>query len=265
MITLKQQLKKIAVRFLTSIFNKPGPVSLMYHSVSNGGHKLSITPGQLDEQIRYLKEKKYHFLRLEDLKTPSILSAKSVLITFDDGLEDIYLNAIPILKKHTVPAIFFIVTGLVGKKYIKPEFNCMTWDQIKEISKNTLFEIGCHTLSHPHLDTLSFQEQNSEIFGSKKILEDNLGKKIRSFAAPYGCYNAATLNIIKEIGIKYAFSVEQGFIDSKTNLLEIPRIGVDGINSEYFPDILKKGYGIYWNLYYRFFPNRRHWKSPVNR
>ncbi len=253
----KHQLRKIIMRLFSFVFNSPRPVVLMYHSVGPLEHQLSITPLQFEEQIKYLMENDYHFLKPSDLKKLSNISNKSVLITFDDGLEDVFLNAVPVLERYKVPAVFFIVTGLIGKKYIRPEFRCMDWNQIQRLNTNPEFEIGCHTVSHPRLDSLTPSEQQNEIADCKKTLEDNLQRKVVSFAAPFGNYNADTLRIIHESRIDFAFTVEQDDIHSVSNVLEIPRIAVDGFNSAFFPDILKNGYSLYRHMYYFFFPSRK--------
>ena len=68
-------------------------------------------------QLLYLK-KRYHIISIFELKEHLFqnkpLPEKSVLITFDDGDYSNYLNAFPVLKMESVPAVFFIITELIN-------------------------------------------------------------------------------------------------------------------------------------------------------
>lgn len=84
----------------------------------------------------------------------------------------------------------------------------MTWDQIREVSKNGI-AIGSHTHSHRILATLTASEQEAELKGSKNILEHELGHKIRSISYPVGnsyCFTDETESIARECGYEVAFS-----------------------------------------------------------
>jgi peptidoglycan/xylan/chitin deacetylase (PgdA/CDA1 family) len=73
-----------------------------------------------------------------------------------------------------------------GDLYNRVKKESMTWEQIIELSKDPLLEINAHSISHPSLSTLSEEEMIHEVNGSKKILENNLGKKVAHFAYPFG-------------------------------------------------------------------------------
>jgi peptidoglycan/xylan/chitin deacetylase (PgdA/CDA1 family) len=60
-----------------------------------------------------------------------------------------------------------------------------SWDELRAMADGGI-EIGAHTCSHPWLVALSADEQQREIFGSKQVLEEQLGRAVTSFAYPYG-------------------------------------------------------------------------------
>jgi len=111
------------------------------------------------------------------------LSNKYISFTFDDGYEDQYINAFPIFKKHEINATSYIITNLNNLE----GYDLMTIDQLNDLSKNG-WEIGSHSLTHPYLTRLSFDDIEVELKKSKQALL-NKGFNIRSFSVPYGDYN----------------------------------------------------------------------------
>lgn len=225
---------------------KKRPTVLMYHSVAIGNNFLSLSPKKFEKQMRYLKEEKFAFLKSDDLKNGVIPEKKSVLITFDDGFQDNFSIAIPILKKYNIPAIFFITTGLVGSEM--KGLKMMSWEEIKKISADNLFEIGCHTVTHRKLHGLSLEEAEREIKESKKILEEKLDKNIRSFAYPYGRFNDSILELVKKNGFDLGFSARPGHLQENFNKWQIRRFGIDNFKAQFFKNIFKPGYELYWRL-----------------
>lgn len=83
---------------------------ILFHRINvlkNDKWDLAVTPYHFEQIISYLKEN-YQILRFTD--DISHIDRPSVVITFDDGYEDNYLNAFPILKKYNVPATIFVTT-----------------------------------------------------------------------------------------------------------------------------------------------------------
>jgi len=78
---------------------------------------ISASTDEFDWQMQYVK-KKYNVIAfsqlLDALEKKSKIPHNSVVITFDDGFDDNYTNAFPILKKYELPALFFIATGYMG-------------------------------------------------------------------------------------------------------------------------------------------------------
>lgn len=246
-VKLKNLIARVFCLFFS--FNSSKPSVLAYHSINDNWHYLSISPAELEKQISYLKNNNFTFLTLSDFNNPKkYLTKRSVLLTFDDGLEDNYLNAVPILKKYNVPAIFFVSPGLLGKKFIRPEFNCMTWQQLKEISNSQLFTIGAHGLAHKKMNKLNREELIIELKESKDMLEKELDYKINSMAYPSGKYNNLVLEEVKKAGYKFGFTIKPFHLNKLTSSLEISRFNVNDFSSLFFKDIFKGGYEWYWRI-----------------
>jgi len=127
-----------------------------------------------------------------------------VSITFDDGYEDQFLNAFPILQKKEVNATVYVIANLTGGYF--EGHKLMTVDQLNELKMNG-WEIGSHTLTHADLTNLSSEDLTRELVQSKKYLSEN-GFLVRSLAIPYGKYNRE----VKEKSMLYYDSVRTSVV-----------------------------------------------------
>lgn len=168
---------------------------LVYHRVNevvkNG---LTVSTRLFDKQMKILS-KHYRVISLRELlselKNGGISKRNTVVITFDDGYEDNYLNAAPILKKYNLPAFFFVTAGYINTDEKFPwdddndDSKVMTWNHVKRLIEMG-FEIGSHTFSHPNLSKVSEKAIEDELHLSKKELEKRVGRKIDFFSYPFG-------------------------------------------------------------------------------
>lgn len=215
-------------------------IILAYHSISNHKYIYSISPKEFERHLIYLK-KKFTLVKLLELenilfgqlsKRDSLANKNLVAVTFDDGLEDNYTQALPILKKLNVPATIFIATDFVGKTYTNASgytFRFMNWDQIKDTQRSSLVDVQSHTHRHPILTELNDNDIERELVESKVLLETNLGTTVKYLAYPKGKFN----DRVKEIAKRHfvlAFGGE-GIIDNTTKVdsMSIPRVTVANI------------------------------------
>lgn len=200
-----------------------GVIVLEYHRVHDDDSIYSISPNLFDQQMQYLAQNGYTVISLEQLEdgltNKAPLPSKSVLITFDDGYEDNYSSALPILEKYNMHSVVFIIVDKVGQQ------NYLTWDEIKEMqARNT--EIESHTLSHQSLLGLNLDEQKKEIEASKFILEQHLGHPVTYFSYPYGDFNSSMFSLLQNAGYHGAFSGITGINFPGQNTFAIKRVDV---------------------------------------
>lgn len=188
---------------------------MIYHSVrphvaeSALQDAYDITPDLLRSEIRSLKSKGYTTVRFSDVEAAidggKALPAKPIILSFDDGWENQYTYAFPILKEEGVIGTFYIYTNPVGRNK-----HWMTWSQIIEMDKAGM-EIGGHARTHPYLTKIVDNKLlDREILLSKEIIESHLGHKITTFAYPFGLYNARVVAAVKRAGYSSARNVFRG-------------------------------------------------------
>ncbi|MCK4828903.1 polysaccharide deacetylase family protein, partial [bacterium] len=278
-------------------------VILLYHRTTNlesDPQLLAVTPERFEEHMEIL-QRHYNPVPLEELCKQAErgrVAPRSVAVTFDDGYEDNYLYAKPVLEKYEIPATVFVSTGYIGEEkelwwdeierlllveqepaisldgkgdgvehfgregwggyteknngaiswnvlstetptikhelytYLCKRFQSMTseqidaalcdlreWagkgalarkshmpmtiDQVLNLANTGLIEIGAHTRSHVNLAAQSLDAQKREMVGSKKDLEEWLGREVPSFSYPLGNrhhYNKDSMRLAKESG-----------------------------------------------------------------
>lgn len=208
--------------------NRNVPI-LMYHYISNGpSDPCRITPERFKEHMDFLHKNGYTPIlpkQLNDYITKGkVLPKKPVLITFDDGYKDNYINAYPVLKKYKFKATFFIITDFIGKTLDGDTY--MTGEQLIHLNRNKM-SINCHTQDHESLKNMSYKDQYREVSDSKDYLEELISKNVDYLAYPYGDYDQTTLNIAKKVGYKLCFAVNGDHSDTSKNAYHIGRITIN--------------------------------------
>jgi peptidoglycan/xylan/chitin deacetylase (PgdA/CDA1 family) len=207
---------------------------LMYHYVSvlppdadKVRMDLTVSPDAFQTQMDYLTTNGYHPIRLSDLADYLLdgapLPDKPIVLTFDDGYADNYANVFPTLRIRKFPATFFIITEFVNES----RWGYLSWAQLAEMVKGGM-EIGSHSLDHPSLYRKSRSFQDSEIAGSKRMIEANLPVTVVSFSYPSGDYDANTLAALRAAGYLGAVTEIQGARQSSDKILELRRIRIRG-------------------------------------
>lgn len=179
---------------------------LMYHSINTnlaGKSKLVVSPEAFERQMNFLKKNNYNVLSLEKLadliRNKAKIPAKTVVLTFDDGYEDNYTYAFPILKKYGFPATVFVIVDEAGLK------NRLNWDEIKTMQNSGLVVIGSHTLKGDALTKIdSTEELKRQISDSKRVLEEKIGRKVNTFSYPIGAFNDKIKKLVMDAGYKAA-------------------------------------------------------------
>src|SRR5579871_1619058 len=140
-------------------------------------------------------------------------AGRYVAITFDDGLETVFDNALPELRKRGIHSTLFIVPEVLGghpnwEFFDTPDPSVdqvMTVKQLQEIPTD-LVEIGSHSMTHPVLPKVDDEGLRRELIGSREALEKMLNREIKLFSFPYGAFDDRVAERCREAKYDRIFS-----------------------------------------------------------
>ncbi len=225
---------------------------MMYHRVSLADESPmnTVSPKNFTKQMDFLRRNGYQVITVDDLiqgtKARKRFPHKTVVITFDDGYEDNYKNAFPVLKEHHFSAAIFLISDYLG---VNP--NLLTWDQVKEMSQNGI-TFGSHTRHHVYLPEESEEQLKDEIQGSKRVIEERLGEPVHYFAYPSGGFSEHIKSLVAMAGYRAAFSTNRGYDRYNIDLYELSRIRINNWDS---PFVLWNKLSGYYNLFRKLRPS----------
>jgi peptidoglycan/xylan/chitin deacetylase (PgdA/CDA1 family) len=233
--------RKIDAVYQSAIAEKKFPGSipvLLYHRVvpeapMNSQHGIWVTVQSFEQQLKSLKERGYSAITFEHyqrfLYHDFTLPKKPVILTFDDGYEDNYTYAYPLLKKYGFSAVIFLVTDATRRTNYwdadEPRVPLVRNEQILELLKGGI-EFGSHTMTHPDLSHCSSEQIRKELHESKQAIELLTGKEIISLAYPYGAVNELVKSLAVEAGYKFGVATNSGPLAVYEDFFEIRRTQV---------------------------------------
>lgn len=186
----------------------PGPAGLVVHSLTRRSpiDCSSVAPRTLERALRLLIENGCSFVRVAD-RGGEYPPHPRVALTFDDGLEDCYTKALPILTALDIRATFFPIAACVGTessaadvygtvRYLSPR-------QLRELADRG-HEIGSHGMTHADLTLLDKSALREELRRSRATLEDLIGRPVTSISFPFGSCNQRVWDTARECGYRAA-------------------------------------------------------------
>ena len=214
---------------------------LMYHQIDAAPPKgtplrgLVVSPRTFARHMRLM-----HFLGYTGLSMGALMPylrgerrGKVFGITFDDGYENNLHNALPVLRRLRFSATCYAVAARLGQSNI--------WDIDEGIGQVSLMdaaqlqawidagqEVGSHTSHHVDLTVCDREKLESEIGGSRRLLEAVISQPggVQHFCYPYGSYRSEHVGLVREAGYESATTTVPGRAGGEGELLELPRIGV---------------------------------------
>ncbi len=211
---------------------KNKPPMLMYHVIDCPREPypyLYVSAEDFEKQIKYLYDNGYTFLFPEELSLADSVK-NPVIITFDDGYEQMYTKAFPILKKYNAKATLYMISD-----FIDIEGYC-TSANLREMSDSGVFRIYSHTKSHRVLTTLSADEIEKEFAESNDKIYNITKREVTSLAYPNGFFDSTVVAQARRY-YKTAFSVN---IPGTRSMHEITRHTIDGTRDmDYFISLIK--------------------------
>jgi len=202
------------------------PIILYHHiqpydeAIKKGQQNLTVDPNFFDQHISYLASSGYTFLTVDNLvsalQNKEQLPQKSIIVTIDDGYDDNYIYAYPILRKYNAIGNFMIPAGLMET----PGY--LTWGQIKDML-STGQKMYNHTWSHAALGYITKEQIIDEVTKADKKLEEVTGIPQTILTYPYGSFNDLAIQTLREQGFTAALTTIHGRWQCDNSLMTLYR------------------------------------------
>lgn len=182
---------------------------LAYHRVGHatGDHVPTISAEVFERHLDFLARRQYRVLSLEEiaggLERGQPWQPRSVAITFDDGYEETYAIAWPLLRRYGMPAALFITPTEVGR----PGF--CSWDQVRAMAQDGMI-VGSHTMYHSYVPLVPPHRLHEELIESKRVIEAKLGRPVEFFSFPVGGFTPQAQEVLREGGYRAALTTNRG-------------------------------------------------------
>jgi peptidoglycan/xylan/chitin deacetylase (PgdA/CDA1 family) len=216
---------------------------LHYHSISENlfgkvhpYNQINTSAFVFAKQMRWLRNEGYRTLSLPELLAGFDASAdlsKKIVITFDDGYRDFYTDAFPVLRQCGFGAAVFLATDRIQNSPARLEgADYLSWSEVKELHAQGMI-FGSHSVTHADLRSLTPEEIDYEICGSKELIEDKLGAPVDSFSYPFEFpeedrdFTQYLSDILQNCGYCNGVSSTIGRATPKDSPLFLPRLRVN--------------------------------------
>lgn len=178
-------------------------------------------------QLAELSAAGFRAISLHDLKNTA--RARSVVLTFDDGYQNVLTHGLESLTNAGFQAIQFLVADRLGQHNDWDSASGEVQERLMDTEQVQLWlaagqQIGSHTSTHPWLTKLPLSQAREEITSSKKRLEDLFGIPVQHFCYPYGDWSPAVRNLVAEAGYHSACTTEFGVNSPATDPFALKRI-----------------------------------------
>ncbi|MFU2051325.1 polysaccharide deacetylase family protein [Bordetella hinzii] len=224
--------------------NAPNVPVLMYHHITPAGGMIAATPQVFEAQIAALARAGYQSLSAAQFAgylAGAPVPAKSVLITFDDGYLNNWVHAHPILRRHGMRAVLFLITGLIGYGPARPcagqdlplpadvdheaskrliaegraDEVMLRWSEVQAMIEAGTFEFHSHTHTHTRWDKVCGADVAAkrrhiaqELADSRATLIERLGGVSDHLCWPQGYFDADYVQAAREAGFRHLYTTD---------------------------------------------------------
>ena len=226
-------------------FYRDRVVVLAFHDVAPEPQTAwCITPYQFETTLSRLQSIGFHYISTDEfrafLEHGTEVPDDAVLVTIDDGLEDVYTYAWPVLQRLGVPALVNIIGARVDTTP-----SSLTSAQLRELHASGLVSIGGHSWNLHHteeargvmvpaamavhpLETSFFRllSLTRDAERVQKLITGVSGAATPFYACPYGAYDAVYLNSLRRAGFTLVFDSFPGSVTRLSDHERLPRVDI---------------------------------------
>jgi len=182
---------------------------LLYHRVADDNDALALHPRRFVRQMEHLAGEGYTATDVTtalDLLYAGELEPKHLAITFDDGFLDLQENALDVLKKFGFTSTVFVSTEVIDGTarywWAPDDAKLLSWDELRALDAEGTMKIEAHSLTHPNLTQLEYEDCRREIRESKVALEAQIGRESVVFCYPGGFVSLRERDLALDAGFR---------------------------------------------------------------
>jgi len=210
---------------------------LTYHRIGPprgvmGYERLTVPPARFARQVRTMRRIGFQFIGLDDvsawLRGELSLPKRPAVLTFDDGFADLREYVLPLVRQAGLTPVVFLVTDRredAWREEGHEPLRLLSWPEAREMAEAGVV-FGSHTRTHVRLTECSDRRLREEVAGSKKRIEDELGREVRHFCYPYGAHDDRVVEAVAEAGYLTACTTLRGAVRPGADPLRLPRLTV---------------------------------------
>ncbi len=196
---------KVSAALVDPLFGQfSGPRILIYHRVgASFGREMEVSVDAFARQLDWLQDNG-EIVALETAveRRGELGDDRIFVITFDDGYEDVYHNAFPLMKALGIPFTLYLTTRpietgeAIDQRY--PDARPLNWEQIREMISTGLVTVGAHTHTHVDLRAVGSDQIREELDRSNAAIELNTGHLPEHFTYPWGWWSEKADPLVRE-------------------------------------------------------------------
>ena len=210
---------------------------LMYHQVGDfapmEAHRSTYCHyKRFAAQMAYLHRFRYSVISLDQavagLKGERTIPPRAVVLTFDDGYENFYEYAFPVLRRYGFPAMVYLISGMLGRESEwfaadgRDTPPLMSAERVRQLREEGI-DFGSHGVSHVKLAQVNRARMADEVQRSKRDLEEVLDEPVQHFCYPYGSHDREVVEAARVAGYTSAVTCERAAARPGDDLLALPR------------------------------------------
>ena len=215
---------------------------LMYHRVLDvpiaTKHRTFVTKSNFEKHLRFFARRGMQALTFQDYlafasgdRPLREFPRKPFILTFDDGYLDNYHNMLPLTQKYGYRGVLFLLGDFSARGNFwdvgeNEEANRLMTTEQKRAFVNHGWEIGAHTMTHPHLTQLSDEDVLHELCESRERIESELGTKVITFAYPFGNYDDRIKELTRQAGFTFGIATDTGGLTIEDDRFAVFRVNM---------------------------------------
>ena len=199
---------------------------LTFHALDAKSDAIAFSPEQFERGLEILHGRGYRSIALTDA-VDMVRSGKgfpddAFVLTFDDGYQSVYEQALPLLQRFGFTATVFVPVGANGCPPRLEGREMLDANGIRAL-RSAGVDVGAHSVSHRDLTRLSDDQLETEVRDSKANLECVLGERVNTFCYPYGRHDQRVREAVRR-HFQCACSDRLGLVTSGSDPFALKRV-----------------------------------------